>query len=71
MNEILSEYNHPGLGLVRQPRPAARFERTPTNTEQQAARLGEHGVEILQKAGFSEDEISQFTQSGVLGTPTM
>ncbi|MDG2277151.1 MAG: CoA transferase [Pseudomonadales bacterium] len=71
VNEILSEYNHPGLGLVRQPRPAARFERTPTNTEQQAARLGEHGVEILQKAGFSEDEISQFTQSGVLGTPTM
>ncbi|NKB99503.1 MAG: CoA transferase [Pseudomonadales bacterium] len=69
VNEILSEYDHPGLGRVRQPRPAARFETTPTNTEQQAAQLGEHGVQLLQQAGFSDEEISQFRESGVLGTP--
>ena len=67
MNEILTEYDQPGLGRIRQPRPAARFEGTPTNTEQVAAALGEHGEEILAEAGYSEEEISQFKNGGVLG----
>lgn len=67
VNEILTEYDHPGLGRVRQPRPAARFEGTPTNAEQQAARLGEHGLEILEQAGFTDQEISEFKEQGVLG----
>ena len=33
VNALLFEYDHPGLGRVRQPRSAAQFDRTPTNTE--------------------------------------
>ncbi len=67
INETLTEYEHPGLGRVRQPRPAAIFEATPVNTEQLAAKLGEHGEEILGQAGFSPEEVLQYKKDGVLG----
>jgi len=67
INETLTEYEHPGLGRVRQPRPAAIFEATPVNTEQLAAKLGEHGEEILEQAGFSPEEVLQYKKDGVLG----
>lgn len=67
VNEILSEYDQPGLGRIRQPRPAARFDVTPTNTAQLAAALGEHGVEILAEVGFSGAEIERLKQNGILG----
>lgn len=67
VNEILSEYDHPGLGRIRQPRAAAQFEVTPTNTEQLAAGLGEHGREILSEAGFSEAEIGSLVETEILG----
>ena len=69
VNQILTEYDQPGLGRIRQPRPAAQFEKTPTNTEQLAAALGQHGREILAGAGFSEDEIGQLVDDGILVEP--
>ena len=69
VNQILTEYEQPGLGRIRQPRPAAQFEKTPTNTEQLAAALGQHGREILADAGFSEDEIGQLVADGILVEP--
>ena len=69
VNEILSEYEHPGLGMVRQPRPAARFEGTPVNTEQIAAALGQHGREILTQAGYAEEEIEELIAGGILAEP--
>ncbi len=67
VNEILTEYDQPGLGRVRQPRAAALFEATPTNTRQLAAALGEHGQAVLGEAGFSATEIEALLNSGVLG----
>ena len=69
VNEILSEYDQPGLGRIRQPRPAAQFEGTPVNTRQVAAALGEHGRELLQEVGYSSDEIERLLQSGVMTEP--
>ncbi|MGK0222098.1 MAG: crotonobetainyl-CoA:carnitine CoA-transferase CaiB-like acyl-CoA transferase [Limisphaerales bacterium] len=67
VNEILSEYDHPGLGRIRQPRAAARFSATPTNTEQLAAALGQHGAEVLLEAGYAEEEIAALRAEGILG----
>ena len=67
VNETVSEYEHPGLGRVRQPRPAAIFEKTPVKTQQFAAKLGEHGEQILEQAGFSNEEVLRFKEDGVLG----
>ncbi len=69
VNDILSEYEQPGLGMVRQPRPAARFEGTPVNTEQTAAALGEHSREILIEAGYSAEEIDDLLSTGVMAEP--
>jgi crotonobetainyl-CoA:carnitine CoA-transferase CaiB-like acyl-CoA transferase len=70
VNEIFTEYDQPGLGRIRQPRPAARFERTPVNTEQVAAALGEHGRQILTECGYSMDEIERLIQTGVMIEPS-
>ena len=67
VNEILSEYDHPGLGRIRQPRAAARFGATPTNTKQLAAALGQHGAEVLLEAGYAEEEIAALRAEGILG----
>tara|TARA_B100000029_G_scaffold39801_1_gene37174 strand:- start:1393 stop:2400 length:1008 start_codon:yes stop_codon:yes gene_type:complete len=69
VNDILSEYDHPGLGQVRQPRAAARFDKTPTNREQMAPLLGEHGKEILREHGFTPAEIDILVKEKTLLDP--
>ena len=41
-----------GFGEVRQARPAARFEQTPSELARPAPKLGEHGREILTALGY-------------------
>lgn len=67
VNDILSEYDQPGLGRIRQPRAAAQFAATPTNREQVAAALGEHGRDILLEAGYAAAEVEELANSGILG----
>jgi crotonobetainyl-CoA:carnitine CoA-transferase CaiB-like acyl-CoA transferase len=66
-NDLLNEYDHPGMGRVRQPRAAAQFSRTKTNREQLAPALGEHSRTILKAAGRTDEEISQLVAAGVVG----
>jgi crotonobetainyl-CoA:carnitine CoA-transferase CaiB-like acyl-CoA transferase len=52
INGIVGEYDHPVAGRIRQPRPAARFDRTPAAVTRPAPLLGEHTREILTELGF-------------------
>jgi len=61
-NKVISEYDHPGMGRVRQARPAAQFEKTPVNTQQIAPQLGEHSEAILRELGYSNDEVSKLME---------
>lgn len=68
-NDIISEYDHPGIGRVRQPRPAAQFLGTPLDREPIAPLLGEHGREILVEFGYDDAGIDALLEAGVLGKP--
>jgi crotonobetainyl-CoA:carnitine CoA-transferase CaiB-like acyl-CoA transferase len=57
--ELIAEFDHPDIGRVRQPQPAARFDRTPAEIHGPAPRIGEHSAEILAELGVGAAEIEQ------------
>jgi crotonobetainyl-CoA:carnitine CoA-transferase CaiB-like acyl-CoA transferase len=66
-NEMLVTSEHPVLGKIREPRPAARFEATPSKLERHAPALGENTDEVLAELGRTEAEISDLRKAGSVG----
>ena len=56
------------LGRVRQPRPAARFDRTPAAVQALAPYLGADNAAILGELGYSGTEIERLAEAGVLAS---
>jgi crotonobetainyl-CoA:carnitine CoA-transferase CaiB-like acyl-CoA transferase len=69
-NHILEDHNSPLLGRVRQPRPAARFDRTPS-TIRLAPTLGQDNEAILSEIGYSRDEMERLKQNQILYSQTL
>jgi crotonobetainyl-CoA:carnitine CoA-transferase CaiB-like acyl-CoA transferase len=65
-NNLIVESEHPLLGRMRQPRPAARFEKTPAELRSPAPRLGEHTEAILAELGLSERESIALRERGIV-----
>ena len=65
-NEIIEVHRDGTLGEVRQPRPAARFDRTPAEIRALAPYLGGDNAAILGEIGYSETEIARLGERGVL-----
>ncbi len=65
-NELLREYEHPQLGRVRQPRPAARFEHVDICAAPLAPTLGQHNHELLEELGYGVAERKDLVARGVL-----
>jgi crotonobetainyl-CoA:carnitine CoA-transferase CaiB-like acyl-CoA transferase len=63
-NELIELMDQPGLGTVRQPRPAARFGLTPSRIGGPAPRIGQHTDAVLAEAGFSASEIQALKAAG-------
>jgi crotonobetainyl-CoA:carnitine CoA-transferase CaiB-like acyl-CoA transferase len=57
--ELIAEFDHPDIGRVRQPKPAARFDRTPAAIRGPAPRIGEHSGTILTELGLQQAEIER------------
>ena len=62
-NELIETFNQPGLGAVRQPRPAARFDQTPASIGGPAPRIGEHTQAVLTEIGYEPAEIEALMAS--------
>ncbi len=68
-NGTLRERELPGLGRVREPRPAARFGGETPPPAPLAPRLGEHSEAILAELGFAAGEIATLRAERVIGVP--
>src|SRR6202034_1200695 len=56
--------DHSSEGKIRSMKASARWSETPSEPSRLAPRLNEHGGEILEEAGFSEDEIATLVREG-------
>ena len=65
-SEIIIETEHPHAGRLRQARPAARFDGTPTQIRLGAPLLGEHTDEILTELGTTAADIETMRDEGVI-----
>ena len=65
-NGIFEEFDDSTSGKIRQPRPAARFNRTPSAIRTSAPILGAHNDEILKQVGYSAEDIERLKRKRVL-----
>ena len=56
---IIAEFEQPGVGRVRQPKPAARFAVNEAKIGGPAPRVGQHSREVLRELDYSEAAIEQ------------
>ena len=63
---LIAEYDHPGVGRVRQARPAARFSATPARTPSAAPKIGQHSREVLRELDYGTDEIDALAATNVI-----
>ena len=64
--ELIVELDHPDIGRVRQPVPAARFDRTPARIQGPAPRIGEHSAAILAELGLEPAEIERLATEKIV-----
>ena len=65
-NDCIVESEHPAMGRIREPRPAAKFGATPSRIQSPAPTLGEHTDEVLGQLGLDADSIAKLRQDGVI-----
>jgi crotonobetainyl-CoA:carnitine CoA-transferase CaiB-like acyl-CoA transferase len=59
---LIAEIDQPGVGKVRQPKPAARFELNESAIAGPAPRIGEHSHEVLVELGYDERAIDKMVE---------
>ncbi len=65
-NQTLVTSEHPQMGRIREPRPAARFEGTPSAIRNPAPTLGQHSDEVLRELGHGDQDIARLRSEGVV-----
>lgn len=63
-NGSIQKIEYPGFGEVRQPRPAARFDKTPATIQGPAPRLGEDSRRILAELGYTNEQVEALITGG-------
>ncbi|MEP1472449.1 MAG: CoA transferase [Halieaceae bacterium] len=63
----LVESEHPVMGRILEPRPAARFDATPSEMRTPAPAMGEHTDSVLSRLGRDQQTIDQLRANGVIG----
>ena len=67
-NDSIQKIEFPGFGEVRQARPAARFDKTPSEIRRPAPKLGEDSRQILLDLGYPEECVETLIADGKVGS---
>jgi crotonobetainyl-CoA:carnitine CoA-transferase CaiB-like acyl-CoA transferase len=67
--ELIAEFEHPGIGRVRQPKPAAQFGGTPARAPSPAPAIGQHSAEILHDLDYSAKEVGGLVERKIVRIP--
>jgi crotonobetainyl-CoA:carnitine CoA-transferase CaiB-like acyl-CoA transferase len=59
---IITELDQPGVGRIRQPKPAAQFAVNQSAIRGPAPRIGEHSRDVLRELGYSDAEIQKMIE---------
>ncbi len=65
-NNVLVESEHPVAGLMREPRPAPKFDGTPSAPCGHAPAHGEHTENVLGELGYSAEEMASLRAANVI-----
>jgi len=65
-NRTFFDATHPEAGTMRYIRYPGHLSETPASLHKHPPRLGEHGAEILREAGYSDAQIEELAQDGVV-----
>ena len=60
------EVDHPIMGAIRQPAPAARFDEAVTPLGEPAPEAGAHTRDVLRGAGYGDDDIDRLAAGGIV-----
>jgi crotonobetainyl-CoA:carnitine CoA-transferase CaiB-like acyl-CoA transferase len=63
---LITEMDQPGVGRVRQPKPAARFEEMQPGDVSAAPRIGEHSRSVLADLGYSASAIDDLVAKKIV-----
>ena len=64
--EMVSEYEHPGFGKVRQVAFPARLEGSRLETARPAPSVGQHNEEVLLGLGYTSEQITHLGEEGII-----
>jgi crotonobetainyl-CoA:carnitine CoA-transferase CaiB-like acyl-CoA transferase len=66
LRELIEQWDYPGKGLVKIVKSPIMINGQLPETKIKAPRLGEHSTEILAELGYSERQIEELLEQGIV-----
>jgi len=63
---LFQTMEHPDVGTIRYVNPATKFAATPASVRLPAPSLGQHTLELLGEAGYTEEQRALFLENGIV-----